>query len=59
MKKARIRKDLRDKHIAVPVGNGYYSSSEPVEYRWNDDQFQIFVYNTWLDAESTDFEFLS
>ncbi len=58
IKTAVIRKDLRDKHEAVPVGNGYYSSSALVEYRWTeDDQFQVFIFNAWLDAESADFEF--
>lgn len=53
----KIRKDILDQNLSVPVGNEYYGGVEPLKYRWNKDQFQVFYKDKWQLAESIDFEF--
>jgi hypothetical protein len=60
---AKIRQDLLEQELAVPVGDGHYSSKESVAYRWlnlgqDNEQFQVHVNGEWQDAESIDFDFL-
>ena len=54
----KIRKDLLEKELSIPVGESFVGTKERFEYRWVDDeQFQIFYEGIWQDAESIDFEF--
>ena len=58
--KAKVRKDLLEEQVAVPVGKNYYSSPEPLPYRWKDDgdeEFEIFINGKWHLSESIDWEF--
>jgi hypothetical protein len=60
--KCVVRPDLLKRDLSVPVGNGYYDSAEPIEYRYknegkDNEQFQVFLNNKWQNAESIDFEF--
>jgi hypothetical protein len=52
----KVRPDLIDKKIGIPVGDTFIGKGE-YEYRWMQDQFQINVNGYWLDAYSTDFIF--
>lgn len=54
---ATVRKDLQEDGTAVPVGKNYYSSSEPLPYRWKDEEFQIYLNGKWQYSESIDWEF--
>jgi hypothetical protein len=60
---AKIRQDLLEEELSVPVGDGHYGSKEPVAYRWknlgqDNEQFQVHLNGEWQDAESIDFDFL-
>jgi hypothetical protein len=57
---AKVRQDLLDEGTAVPVGRNYYTSAEPLPYRWtgeDGDDFQVYLNGKWHYAESIDFEF--
>jgi len=53
----KVRQDLLNDQVAVPVGKNYYSSPEPLPYRWKDEEFQVYLNNNWHYAESIDFEY--
>lgn len=56
--KAKIRKDLLEEQIAVPVGANYYTSPKALPYRWrNEVEFQVFLNGQWQYSESIDWEF--
>ncbi len=59
--KVKIRQDLQEQELGVPVGNFYLFGNEYLESRWiNEDQedetFQVFYRGQWLDAVSIDWE---
>ena len=56
-KLASIRKDLVEKGEKVPVGDKYYGGKEPLEYKWEGDDFFVKLDGKWLKAESVDWEF--
>ena len=57
--KCRIRPDLLESGLSVPVGELYVESSEYFNYTWDeDDNFFIQLKDgTWGDAESLDWDF--
>lgn len=54
---AKVRQDLLDEGTAVPVGKNYYTSAEPLAYRWKGEEFEVYLNGKWQCAESIDFEF--
>lgn len=60
---ARIRSDLLKDEQGVPIGleieSEYYTSAEPLEYRWrnNDEIFEVLHNGQWKEAYSIDFDF--
>jgi hypothetical protein len=57
----RVRKDLIEQGLSVPVGKGYYGDVAPLKVRWlregeNNEQFQVMLNGKWMNAESIDFE---
>lgn len=54
--KARIRKDLRNQGIGVPIGNTHYNSELPLCCKWVNDTFMVYYNNQWLEAESIDWD---
>lgn len=59
-KLAHIRKDLLKKRIKVPIGDFYYDGKKKLKHRWleEDDSFQVFYKNGWMEAVSIDWEFI-
>jgi len=65
MKTCRIREDLLNEELGVPVGEGFYRDSAPIPYRWakeewekeEEAEFEVFHEGVWQSAESADFEF--
>ena len=58
MNKCRIRKDLIEKGLGVPVGkNGKIFEDIEYTYQWVGDNFFILVGGRWKTAYSIDFEF--
>lgn len=56
----QLRNDLLNKNIKVPVGNVYFFGNEKLYYRWlNEENFQVFCYDKWLDASSIDWDFIN
>ena len=57
--KAKVRSDLIEKGLAVPVGNEYYDGKKPLMYRWIDDdkEFQVFYKGKWVEGNSIDWVF--
>jgi hypothetical protein len=60
--KAKVREDILEQNLSVPVGEGYYGLPEALAYRWKDadtdeEQFQVYLNGQWQDAQSIDFEF--
>ena len=56
---AKIRKDLLEKNLSVPVGNTYYNKKDCLPCRWVDeDKLEVFLNKEWLSAESIDFDFV-
>lgn len=60
---AVVRPDLIEEETSVPVGEGYYGSTEPLPYRWKDmdtedEQFQVYYNGQWQDAISIDWDFI-
>jgi hypothetical protein len=56
----RIRKDLLDGDMGVPVGNDYIREDIEYEYQWigkDEEEFQIKLNGKWQDAQSIDFDF--
>jgi hypothetical protein len=57
-----IRKDLLEDGLKVPVmqhGNLIFIQPKyPIEYRWNNEVFQIKLGDEWCDAMSIDFDFI-
>ena len=54
----KLRQDLINKELGAPVGDSFYNSTQPIEYRWLDEiDFQVFLNGKWEDAESVDFDF--
>jgi hypothetical protein len=58
MKRAKIRTDLIEQKLSVPVGNKYYGSDKSIPYRWIGEQFQVKLNDKWQNAESIDFDFI-
>ncbi len=56
MIKAKIRKDLRNRGIGVPVGETYYYGSQPLWSKWIKDKFMVYYDNKWQEAESIDWD---
>lgn len=57
MRKCRIRKDLLEQNLKIPVGDKYIAEDREYSYRWLKDQFQIYLNGKFQDASSIDFEF--
>ena len=55
--KCKIRKDLRDREIHVPVGNLHIYTEEVLEYKWEGENFKVLWEGVWENANSIDFEF--
>lgn len=64
--KARIRFDLQEQGLSVPIGSGrfhqYIDTKEWLPYRWlnedtDDEVFQVMYNDLWEVANSIDFEF--
>lgn len=57
----KVRKDLFDKRLSVPIWNNKYSKFicglSPIKYRWLKDSFQVYIFRQWFNAYSIDFEF--
>jgi len=54
----KVREDLIDSELLIPIGNTYYTGNKEFKYRWKpNDQFQVLYKNKWQDAESVDFNF--
>jgi hypothetical protein len=56
----RIRADILEQELRVPVGEEYYGSADPIPYRWKDDGddvFEVYHNGSWKEAQSIDFEF--
>lgn len=59
-KYCKVRKDLIEQGIAVPIGNNKYYLTLPIEYRWvgeDEDEFEVKYIGEWMSANSIDFEF--
>lgn len=56
-KTCKVRADILNQNLAVPIGNVYYGESKPLPYRWRKDVFQVFYNNKWEFAKSVDFDF--
>ena len=58
---ARLRSDLIKKNLSAPVGDGFYSESLPLAYKWvtidDEEVFHVKLNNRWQKAESIDFDF--
>ena len=59
----QIRKDLQEQELGVPVGDTYFFGKEQLNSRWiNEDEenetFQVFYENKWLDAFSIDWDYI-
>jgi hypothetical protein len=59
MKKyCKIRQDLLDQNLKVPIGNSYYTGSKRLyQYMWRKDKFYIKFRGRWQEALSIDFDF--
>jgi hypothetical protein len=55
---ARMRPELFNNGLAVPVGDEYYYDLAPRKYRWHNNTFQVFYKGTWQNAYSIDWEFI-
>ncbi|MFN5252152.1 MAG: hypothetical protein ACK5DE_14025 [Bacteroidota bacterium] len=55
--KAKIRKDLLDEKVSVPVGDIFYGDASYLPAKWAGETFQVYLNNKWLNAESIDWEF--
>ena len=54
----RIRNDLLQENLSVPVGDGYLFTERLIPYRWIDeDIFQVNTDGEWENAYSIDFDF--
>jgi len=58
MSSARMRPNLFNNGLAVPVGDEYYYDRAPLKYRWHNNTFQVFHKRTWQNAFSIDWEFI-
>lgn len=38
----KIRQDILNNNLAVPIGNEWYGDKNPLPYRWRKDVFQVF-----------------
>lgn len=57
--KVKVRQDLLDEGLAVPVGDEYYSKPEPLEARWKDEfHMEVCLNGKWGNALTTDWDFL-
>jgi hypothetical protein len=57
-KKCKLRPDLVKLELSVPIGGSdYLSDPSPINYRWVDDEFQVYFNGKWQTAYSIDFEF--
>ena len=57
---AFIRKDLLERNLSVPCGDDYYSSENPLFYRWiNGDNFEVWLSGEWKPAFSIDWDFVN
>jgi len=59
---AKIREDILEDKLSVPVGETFYGLPAALAYRWlnqdeENEQFQVFLNGQWQDAESIDFDF--
>lgn len=61
IKYCRIRKDLQEKRYQIPYTgtkhSGYISGDAEITYKWEEDDFYIWINGEWAKAESIDFEF--
>lgn len=62
-KLCRIRKDLTEQGIAVPITKKdkkrFANGNAKREYRWIGFNFQIFYGDSWWNAQSIDFDFIN
>jgi len=57
---AKMRTDLWNGRLSVPVGESYFLSQKKVPYRWiGDETFQVFYKGKWQEAQSIDWEFIN
>jgi hypothetical protein len=55
---AWVRVDITNNKWAVPVGVHHYGSKLPLPYRWiNDETFEVFWKDCWIEAYSGDWDF--
>jgi hypothetical protein len=52
-----INKDTLDAQEPVSVGNDYYSSNKPIQYRWHNEVFEVNLNGKWQAAFADDFDF--
>jgi len=57
----KIREDLIEDELSVPVGKGYYSKPDPLPCRWvnegeQDEAFEVYLNGKWQEAMSIDFD---
>lgn len=60
MKKCKIRRDLIQKGLRVPIAHAYIGTDREYGYRWTGkggNIFQIWYRGNWNTAQSIDFEF--
>jgi len=56
----KMRKELYDDGISVPVGDDYYHSLKPLRYRYNiRDEMEVYYKGEWKEVVGTDWEFVS
>lgn len=60
----RLRKDLAEQDLGVPIGDDFHFLGNTIlEYRWDDDDddapFEVFIGGSWQVAYSIDFEFVN
>lgn len=62
--KAKVRQDLINNGLSVPIGPYNYGGEELLEYRWIeaedgiDELFEVLFKDQWLQADSIDFDFV-
>ena len=51
----KVRRDLVEKGLSVPVGDLMCAGSRTYKSRWKGEDFEIFYRGKWRDAMSVDF----
>lgn len=59
MPQCRIRQDILEQALAVPVGDTFIDTAEPLEYQYDEnDVIWILWDDEWQEGVGTDYEFL-